>query len=208
MKIACDLDDCLVGTRGEVLKLVNMKLGTNYMYEQVSTFGLEDTFGLSSNTIVPLVDEVLMRESIPHFQYAIDTLNDLYEKGIWDEFYILTNRSLKRRDNTIKLVRSLGLNFPYRLDLVNKDENGIPAKGEFVQHYKVDVLIEDRFDTAVDVAKKTNTEVLLINKPWNMKAIPKESFGQIIRFDTWDEIGQYIIALIGILLEKVNAKAK
>ncbi len=211
MKIACDLDDCLVAVCKEVLDLVNERTGNNFEFEDAIGWKLEKTFGVPIEVVLPIVHEVLSRDYVPQIPGAIETLNYCYKTKAWKEFFIVTHRRPSIRESTEKLVNSLGLNFPFTLELVGENRRGVPAKAEYIQKHNIDILIEDRFDTAVDVVTNTKAAVLLINKPWNLKEhIPYELVGKLVRIYSWAQIGDYLnhIKLINELLEEANEETR
>lgn len=209
MKIACDLDDCLVATCIEVLALVNKRTDNCFLMEDLTEFGIENRFDVGISEVVDAVMEVLSRDSVPCFPDAIDALNMLYKENTWEDFFILTHRREDKLKNTKVLVNSLGLDFNFELALVSHNKSGVPAKAEYVQQHNIDVLIEDRFDTSIDVAGKTEASVILINKPWNSKEkVPVELYDKIVRLDDWKQIAEYLrmIKILDGILEETNAK--
>lgn len=209
MKIACDLDDCLVAACKEVLDLTNEQTGNNFKFEDLVSWKLERTFDLPTDIILPIVHEVLSRHYLPPMPGAVGTLNRLYAGNAWKEFFIVTHRRPDNRENTENLCNFLGLNFPFTLELVGENERGVPAKAEYIQKHNIDLLIEDRFDTAIDVARETKAHVLLMNKPWNIQeTIPIELCGKMAGYEDWYEIGYSIKTYKQLfdILEKANEK--
>jgi len=190
LRIGVDLDDCLIRTSQVIIQLLNRINNLSLDWNKIENYSIEKSFGLSPKLVEQHV-KMALESSIIEPEYnavkIFNQLSDLYS------CFIISRREHYLYNHTAKTLDNLGFN-GYRLILFHENDNGTTPKyndkHEIVNKYDINLMIEDRPSTIENIAKHTEAETLIVDKPWNRKI--QESFNKR-RVHSWVEIRNYII---------------
>jgi len=189
IKLAVDLDDCLLNTSRLILDRINQYFSKSIKLEEVVSFHIEKLFNLNAEVVDMIVQECLSTIIRPN-RYAVEALNFL------SDFYdicFITNRRSTQYQSTKTNLEVLGFKFKYDFYLCNKDSRGIPAKAELLNKLGIEFIIEDRPDTIEDIYNRTNCNILVMDKPWNRNIAEN---GRICIDRDWMEIKQVLMDIV------------
>jgi len=184
MRIAFDLDDVVLDTSTEIIKEASKRLGKELDRELCSTFSIGGIYGISPKVSTDIVHTVLWRDYIPPLPYAIDCLNLLWMTQRCS-IYFISNKHQDIYEHDMKLLKDLGLYIPFTLLLVGKAKNGTPKKAEIITQKSIELFVEDRSDTILDILANTNCNIITMDKPWNRDI---QSGDRVLRVKDWLEL--------------------
>lgn len=193
-KIGFDLDDVLLNFSDVLRGHLNEKYDKNVQRHEITTFMVEDAFGISSQDA---------RKSIEDFFFHTDHLTASPVGGAQEAIERLSkNNSLHiitaKPDILEQITKEwLGRNFPDMFDAVyfanwfSKDKEK-RNKSDICLECGTDIFIDDSLDTALDVSS-VGIPVLLFDTPWNQREnLPTN----VKRVYSWEEIEKEINNLV------------
>ncbi len=192
MKFYVDFDDCLCETARAFTVIAKKMFGKNVSYEEVRFFNLQDTFKLSDEEYLQLMEEGHKEEVLLGYEEtpgASDTLNKWIDAG--HEVCVITGRpastyEVSRRwldEHNLKRAKLYCLN-KYGRDIFNKNDFNL----ELEDYYKMefDFAIEDSPHAFRFFEHLPNLKVLVYDRPWNQSAeLPGEKY---TRCTDWNQI--------------------
>ena len=187
MKIGSDLDSCILDTATIILE----KLGKpgKRLYNSISRYNIEESLNIPMNIVEKVIEYVLNLEDIPYLLDVEKYLPRIY--SLCDEFSIITLRKTKMLRIIHQYIKNiLGDGNEFRIYLCNRYNNGNPNKVDIVKKLDLDIFIEDRFSTAVDVAENTSCKVFLFDQPWN-----RRDHHGLTRVYSWQDIYNKLIEM-------------
>ncbi len=193
MKIGIDLDEVIVEFARGYLKLYNLKYKKNILFENIFSYNLWESLGISKEEVVQLADEYYNLEDFENIEFVKDAKKVLQKISKNNKLFIITSRPVKIKEKTEAFLKK---NFPfinfeviYSGDFFNEQGK---TKADLCAEKKLDVFIEDGKEYALECGKR-GIRVFLLDKPWN-RDVTNEN---IIRVYNWKEI-----------LDKINPKMK
>lgn len=193
MRIASDLDDCILDTVPEIVKRINTKLNTKYRKEDIVDYYFESALSLSApeqEIVEECIEETCKTRTIPFIYGSIDMLNwlaSIYEENV----YILTRRPRRFFEMTYDVLADAGLGCFY-LYANHPDDSFYVSKADRINRDTIEVIIEDNPREIEDIYKNTQCQILVMDQPWNQHI--KEN-DRIFIVKNWIEV-RNIITLI------------
>ncbi len=182
IRFGTDMDDCLIDTSSQILKVLG-KPGKK-IYNSISRYEISKCLNIPIEIVEKVIEYVLNLENIPTIKDVEEYLPKIYT--IVDYFSIITLRKPSSRPLVVGSVQNLlGETKSFHLFLSDRRANGVPDKASIIEKIKLDVFVEDRFATSLDIVEKTNCKVFLFDKPWNRN---RRKHHGIIRVFSWEEI--------------------
>ncbi|WP_035767396.1 5' nucleotidase, NT5C type [Butyrivibrio sp. NC2002] len=197
MKIYVDFDDCLCETAKAFTKIAARFFQKDVPYEEMHSFNLQESFGLTDDEYQKLMaeghtDEVLL--SYDETPGASRVLNEFIDEG--HEVFVITGRPAVAYGASRKWLDEHGLDRAqlYCLNKYGRDfflkDSEFSLELEDYYKMKFDYAIEDSplafkyFDHMPDL------KVMVFDRPWNKNAeFPN---GNYTRTPDWDKIRQLI----------------
>uniref|UniRef100_A0A6M3L0N4 Uncharacterized protein n=1 Tax=viral metagenome TaxID=1070528 RepID=A0A6M3L0N4_9ZZZZ len=192
MRIAFDLDDVVLDTSTEIIKEASKRLGKELDRELCSTFSIGGIYGISPKVSTDIVHTVLWRDYIPPLPFAIDCLNLLWMTNRCS-IYFISNKHKEIYDHDMKLLKDLGLYIPFTLILVKKAKNGTPKKAKIINEEGIELFVEDRSDTILDILANTDCKIVVMDAPWNQNI---QEGNRVLRVKSWLELFPLVMKFI------------
>ena len=192
MRIGLDVDDVILDTSTEIIKEVSKRLNIEADKEMCTSFSIETVYGVKPEVAKDIVCSVLNRGYIPPKSNAINCINLLWLAQKCS-IYLISNKHKEIYDHDVKLLKDLGLYIPFTLILVEKAKNGTPAKAKIINKKDIELFVEDRSDTILDILANTNCKVVVMDAPWNRDI--KEG-SRVLRVKNWLELFPLIMKFI------------
>ncbi|MEK6906869.1 MAG: hypothetical protein AABW81_04585 [Nanoarchaeota archaeon] len=188
MKIGVDIDEVLADLINPLVEYHNITYGTTLKRDDFRTFNLWETWGgteeEANKKLYDFFHSKFFKE-VPLIQKSQESVNFLSKKH---ELIIITSRPEYVSDRTIKWVEknfsSCFKEFHFTHEWY---KNGTSRKKDICLNKKVDIMIEDSLDKALDCS--VISKVMLYDCPWNKtNNLPKN----ITRVNGWEEILSYL----------------
>uniref|UniRef100_A0A6H1ZWI7 Uncharacterized protein n=1 Tax=viral metagenome TaxID=1070528 RepID=A0A6H1ZWI7_9ZZZZ len=192
MRIGLDVDDVILDTSTEIIREVSKRLNIEADKEMCTSFSIETTYGVKPKVAKDIVRSVLWRDYIPPKSNAINCINLLWLTQKCS-IYLISNKHKEIYDHDIKLLKELGLYIPFAFYLVGKAKNGTPAKAKVINKKGIELFVEDRSDTILDILANTNCKIVVMDAPWNRDI---EEGGRVLRVKNWLELFPLIMKFI------------
>ena len=188
-----DVDDVLSETARELCGLSQRLFGKSCTYEEMYTFNLQDSFHLTAEEIVHLMevaheDEFML--SLPVVPGAREGVERLLAAGC--RVSIVTGRPLKTARASMEWLRKNG--FPvlpfFCFDKYGRWEMGSAQDPHLLTRAAFDATDFDAFvddsPTALEILKtRARAEIFVFNRPWNQSYAPAPNMRRV---DGWSEI--------------------
>lgn len=210
--LGCDLDGVLALFNKGFLPYVNRRYGTNFQPKDISCYSYFKTLKLDRDQVSELFASFVAESGFKYLSPDIEMVQvfkrvlrkyrgkvtiqfitargeDLKTYRVDRFFFAINKLRAKIRRETKDWVKKQGFNASVAF---RKD------KGLFCKQNKVDILVEDCLENAVSVAK-TETEVILITKPWNND---KNKDNKYIRANTYKEVERKLEEIINKRLKQ------
>lgn len=175
--IGIDLDGVTVNYMPVLIQELNRIYKTNIQYEDVKKFNFEPDFGIPEGAIGKIVCRHARRgvfKTLPAIDDAVNTINELNEEGF--RIYIVSSREKEATMDSIDWLDRNGVSFD--VAIFSKD------KGHYCKRFGIDYLVDDHVKFCRQ-AQEAGTTPILFGQPWNEES-------DIMRFETWREIKQYL----------------
>lgn len=180
-KIMIDLDSTVFKTHELIYKELKKKFNIIIDEKKNRTFDIADSYNLDRDEVWKIVKKVLQKPSLPEEPLASFYLSLI--KVNYD-IYFCTHRPESARKATFRQLDKLLASNGYKVQIVN-DQNYNNSKTDFILEQDINLVIEDKVETILDMYKKTNTNFIIYDQPWN-KDLP-DTF-RINRVKSWEEI--------------------
>lgn len=196
--IYIDCDDVLAESTLSYIDLVKREFGIEKTFEELTSFDLRESFGLTQQQFDHFFQLVHTREEVLKFQLlpgSIEVLNEWRNQGI--KVAIVTGRITAAYDSTLEWLAMYKV--PYDsftiVDKYNRPEMDMsiakPLDYLRTQHYSF--AIEDSLTMSKFLAQEMNLNVALVNRPWNHDSNLNAG---ITRVNTWNDIRNSYKALV------------
>ncbi|MDJ0621543.1 MAG: HAD hydrolase-like protein [Desulfocapsaceae bacterium] len=189
-----DLDDVLCDTAGAYLRLIKQEFNLDIAFEDVFSFDLKRSFGLSDEQNKHMFKLAHSKEFVLELE-VIDgvqkILVDLHNKGI--KLAIVTGRHTSAYLSTQQWLDSQAIPFD---SLVMVDKYGWPETNPAIavsldqlDLTRYTMCIEDNPDMVAYLSDIHGKQVLLFDRPWNREIQESQ---QVRRFSSWKELPSLI----------------
>ena len=192
-----DVDDVITDSAGTYLRIVAREFGKNAALEDMVTFNLQHSFGLSDKEYSHLVavahtpEEILAMTPCPG---ALETLARWKADG--HGIHIVTGRPTSTLETSQQWLRDHAVAYD-SFTIVDKyqrpdmdPEIALPLSE--LQKQSFSLAVEDSAPMAAYLAEKMDTPVALVDRPWNRDA---QTNGRVTRCRDWDQIDATLTAL-------------
>lgn len=192
-KIAVDFDDVVFDFNGYFVPWHNKHFGTKVVYENITSFTLQDVYGSDAETMLGRVRQFTHEQHrvVQPVAGAIEALRRLSTRY---ELHIVTSRS----ETTSALVKeweathgpSIFSKHHFTNGYGGLDHHTKRTKSSVCKDVGVVVHIEDAPSHAYEVAQ-SGIPVLMPDRPWNRNmSLPQN----VIRVHSWDTIEHWMYA--------------
>lgn len=186
MIVGVDLDDVILNTSYRILKCVNAYYESDYKWEDIYCYSIEDAFNLDKEVVDYCVQVALQSEIEPVYG-AINILNWLTKtEEVWVS--VVTRRRNDLLSFTTDYLNKIGLKY-YSLFLTHESDSKM-TKSDVANSLKMNVFIEDSPETIKDLYEKTNCDILVMDKPWNRTISEND---RIYIVNNWMQIRDWFI---------------
>ena len=163
MKIAIDIDDVVLATTEKIISILEDKYNILVNMDDINVYDIAESTGVDPKLIPIIVNEAINSEYISPMVGAVATINWLGH--YFEPIHFISNRYLYQP--TLDQIQQLELDVEYKIHLCKEATNGIPDKAKLINELGIDIIIEDKAETIVDIYNKTNATILIFNRPWN-----------------------------------------
>ena len=195
-RIYVDVDDVLADATETLIGLASDMFATNVAYENLRSFDLGESFGLSEAQRDRLLDaahEDRVVESMSVIEGAPQVISDWVARGF--EIAIVTGRPPVTLGATARWLARAGI--PYAT-LVSVDKYGRQSEVagaitlESLRGSSFSFAIEDSLAMARFLVEEAGVPVLLFDRPWNRdeNILGRDTRARIRRVGSWQEISR------------------
>lgn len=201
-KIYIDLDDVLCETALEFLSLLESRHGRKLTFDQLTSFDLGVSFGLSHIELAEFMaaaHEPQVLKLLKPVDGAIDAIKLWYEKGY--EIHIVTGRppsTLKASQQWLVMhnIPHTSLTFVDKYSRYDLNETTpLPVPLGELQSFGFCFAVEDSPSFVNYLVKTLGIPVALFDRPWNRNYVPEGAIAQkVLRCRGWRDV-MYIFSL-------------
>jgi hypothetical protein len=185
-----DCDDVLAESTRSYIDLLRREFGIEKTFEDIRSFNLQESFGLTREQYDHFFEVVHSREEILKFDPmpgAIETIREWKALGV--EIAIVTGRLTVAYRSTLEWLAKHHVPFD-RFVMVNKYnrpdmDSRIAISLDELSRLGFHFAIEDSLAMAEFLASRMNLRVALMDRPWN-RAAPLDL--KIMRVASWAEL--------------------
>jgi uncharacterized HAD superfamily protein len=194
LPIYVDLDDVLSETTRTYGELLKREYGREIGFEQITSFNLQEAFGLTPKEYDYFFELIHRPEEILRFEPvdgAIEVLTNWAARGY--EIAIVTGRLTSTYESSLEWL--LSRKIPYdSFIMVDKysrpgTDHRIAISMDELSAKKFSLAVEDSLFMAEYISRTLDSRVALFDRPWNRT---QSVFDKIERCATWDRIGLQI----------------
>lgn len=187
MKIGIDLDAVVADMMSPLIDFHNKKYGTNFKIADHITFSIEKIWKCTEEEAIRRCFEFFQSDFLNQIKPVPGAVEGINLLSNQHELHVITSRPDLLNKHTSNWIEEY---FPKKFKSINHS-NQFSKKGSIkrkksniCKELKIDLMIEDHLEYALDCAS-LDIKVLLMNMPWNQtKELPKN----IIRVNSWKEI--------------------
>jgi len=194
LPIYVDLDDVLSETTRTYSKLLKREYGREVGFEQITSFNLEEAFGLTPKEydyffeLIHRPEEILRLDPVDG---AIEVLTHWAARGY--EIIIVTGRLTSTYESSLEWLHSHKVPYDSFIMVDKYSRSGtdhrIAISMEELSAKKFSLAVEDSLFMAEYISQTMDTRVALFDRPWNRA---QSIFDKIERCATWDRIALQI----------------
>jgi len=183
--IGIDLDDVVFEFVNTLIKNYRIKHSKNINYEDVFTYHFSKVFNHTDENMNKIIDNIFDNEKIRNMDLCDNAYESIKELSEENNLYFITSRF----NNIEATLESLDKNFRglYSETIFSSNpyvKTPGKSKGEICEEYKIDFMIEDSKEHAIDCAER-GTTTFLLEKPWNKE---HTKHNNIIKVKNWKEV--------------------
>ncbi len=183
MKIGVDIDGVVADSSKKFLEFYNKKTNSKLLIKDWVTYNFWDFVSMPKEEGKKLLEEFYSLNDFDEIPLIEGSREAIIKLSKSNEVYIITARPLQWRDKTKKFLDKYFCG--EEISLIHSRDNTDKAiyKREICNNLKIDVLIEDHGDIALQCAE-IGVKVFLLDHPYNKNCEHKN----ITRVNSWDEI--------------------
>jgi uncharacterized HAD superfamily protein len=193
-KIYVDVDDVVAKTTDTYAGIVEKEFGKKVSFEQIHTFDLKTSFGLTDNEFHYFFDLIHQPDHLLGFEPvegAVKTMVNWAEAGHCID--IVTGRPTSALEVSMEWLEKHGVPFDSftMVDKYNRPGNdpSVAISKQELARRTYDLAVEDSMEMAMFLASTMDVFVALYDRPWNNQALDHE---KMVRCSSWQEIGQQV----------------
>jgi uncharacterized HAD superfamily protein len=192
--IYIDIDDVVSKTTDTYAGIVEREFGKQVLFEQIVTFDLRVSFGLTENEFHYFFDLIHQPDHLLGFEPvegSVAVLLNWAHAGHCIE--IVTGRPTSALEVSLEWLEKHGVPFDSftMVDKYNRPGNdpAIAISKEELCRRTYDLAVEDSREMALFIANTMGVPVALYDRPWNAQPINHE---RVVRCASWQEIGEQL----------------
>jgi len=192
--IYIDMDDVVSKTTDTYTGIVEQEFGKQVLFEQIVTFDLRASFGLTENEFHYFFDLIHQPDHLLGFEPvegSVDALVNWAHAGHCIE--IVTGRPTSALEVSLEWLEKHGVPFDSftMVDKYNRPGNdpAIAISKEDLCRRTYDLAVEDSREMALFLATTMGVPVALYDRPWNVQPINHE---RVVRCASWQNIGEQL----------------
>ncbi len=190
--IYIDLDDVVSKTTDTYPRIVEQEFGKQVGFEQIVTFDLRASFGLTENEFHYFFDLIHQPDFLLGFEPVEGSVEALKEwAGEGHCIEIVTGRPTSALEVSLEWMEKHKVPFDSftMVDKYNRPGNdpGLAISKEALSQRTYDLAVEDSREMALFLANTMGVTVALYDRPWNARPITHE---KVVRCASWQNIGQ------------------
>jgi len=193
-KIYVDVDDVVSKTTDTYADIVAREFGKKVRFDQIVTFDLRASFGLTDNEFHYFFDLIHQPDHLLGFdpvEGSVAALLNWVDAGHCIE--IVTGRPTSALEVSLAWLEKHGVPFDsfIMVDKYNRPGNdpAIAISKEELCLRTYDLAVEDSREMAIFLAHTMGVSVALYDRPWNAHPIEDE---RVVRCASWQEIGEQL----------------
>jgi len=173
--IAFDLDECLGELILSFLEYYNNSYGTNYRYEDVRSYNLEELIGGTRQGAIKEVYKFFDTDYFREIAVVIGSRHVVRELAKDNEVIVITSRPYIVEKQTAKWLSHQFYDRFNNVIFTNEWslEGGSRTKGDICRELGVSYMIEDNLDYALECSEK-GIRTFLLEKPWNQREVNRD----------------------------------
>lgn len=185
LKIGFDIDGTIT-TPDNLVPLIQRRFKEDFKYEDLVEYDIDKVLGVSKEDVIEFFKEnhelIILNPNM--MTDSVKTINLLIEEG--HELYLITARHDSTKEDTFKWLKMEGI-------LVNESKVyfvGNHNKEELIQELDLDIYVDDRLETLLEVNRVTKgkCKTILIDAPYNRNYEERD----IIRVRDYEELNKYL----------------
>jgi uncharacterized HAD superfamily protein len=188
------MDDVVSKTTDTYARIVEQEFGKQVLFEQIVTFDLRKSFGLTDNEFHYFFDLIHQPDHLLGFDVvegAVDALVTWASAGHCIE--IVTGRPTSAFEVSLEWLEKHKIPFDSftMVDKYNRPgaDPAIAISKEDLRRRTYDLAVEDSREMALFLAKTMGVPVALYDRPWNTQPIHHEP---VVRCASWQEIREQL----------------
>jgi uncharacterized HAD superfamily protein len=193
-RIYIDMDDVVSKTTDTYAGIVEREFGKQVLFEQIVTFDLRASFGLTENEFHYFFDLIHQSDHLLGFEPvegSVEALVNWAHAGHCIE--IVTGRPTSVLEVSLEWLEKHGVPFDSftMVDKYNRPGNdpAIAISKEELCRRTYDLAVEDSREMALFLATTMGVPVALYDRPWNAQPIHHE---RVMRCASWQDIGEQL----------------
>ncbi|MFO7750111.1 MAG: bifunctional metallophosphatase/5'-nucleotidase [Desulfobacteraceae bacterium] len=189
-RIYVDMDDVISRTTDTYAEIVHREFGKKVRFEEMVSFDLKKSFGLTEREFCSFFDLVHQPEVLLSYEPVegcMSVLSMWARKGYVID--VVTGRPPYARDASLAWLNRYRI--PYgeftMVDKYNRtanDPSGVITKDQLMQR-QYDMAVEDSREMAIFLAHTMNVPAILYDRPWNGEPVNHKN---VMRVSSWQEI--------------------
>ncbi len=188
------VDDVVSRTTDTYVDIIEKKFGKKVKFEQIKSFDLRTSFGLTDNEFHYFFDLIHQSDRLLGFEPvegAVKAMVNWAEAGHCID--IVTGRPTSALEVSLEWLEKHGVPFDSftMVDKYNRPGNdpGIAISKQELTRRTYDLAVEDSLEMAIFLAQTMDVFVALYDRPWNARSKDHE---KVKRCSSWQEIQKQV----------------
>jgi uncharacterized HAD superfamily protein len=190
-RIGVDLDDVLIEFVDTFRIWYNQKFNTDFKYEDLNDFFLENVFNITKEQILELIFEFYVspeQAAAPAVKGAVAGMQKLQELGY--EVFVITARPEWSKEVTEVWLNTHFAGLYEAVYFVNHFGGGEnKKKSEVCTELGLSIFVDDAIYNITEIIDNTQIKAILVDKPWNHQDPTPEGAKRVF---SWEEIVENI----------------
>ncbi|MCP3940585.1 MAG: bifunctional metallophosphatase/5'-nucleotidase [Desulfobacteraceae bacterium] len=193
-KIYVDVDDVVSKTTDTYSGIVEQEFGKQVAFEQLLSFDLRASFGLTENEFYHFFDLIHQPDFLLGFEPVDGSVAALVNWATTGHcIEIVTGRPGSTRDVSLEWLEQHGVPFDSftMVDKYNRPDNdsGIAISKKELSQRSYDLAVEDSREMALFLAGTMGVPVALYDRPWNARPVDHE---KVVRCVGWQDVDRQV----------------
>lgn len=182
MNIFVDIDNIIADFEGAFRRYLNKKKNKCLKQVNINEFEFYKCFGISKEEEKNIHQEFVEKGGYRKLKRIKGCKKGIKKLKNIGEVYLITARPCSLRTITLDWLKHNGIDI--------REDHLIFSKNKADNKYAIDLIVEDRWEDALELADKGNA-VILLDYPWNKKSGESgniENYRNILRVYSWKDI--------------------